>query len=89
MRLLLITLASALISIPAYAMHCPQDMAKIDQILANEPPPDDETLRRVTALRTEGQKAHEAGNHQEAVDKLGEALEILKAETGRDAQGAE
>lgn len=82
-------LALALIAAPAYAMQCPQTMAKIDQILANDPPPDDETLRRVTELRTEGQEAHEAGDHQEAVDKLGEALSLLKAETGRDAEAEE
>lgn len=88
MRYLLL-IVPLLFATPVLAMHCPNDMAKIDQILANDPPPDDETLRRVTELRTEGQEAHEAGNHQEAVDKLGEALEILKAETGRDAKAEE
>lgn len=81
-----ILLALAMLALPAFAMHCPETMAKIDQILANEPPPDDETLRRVTELRTEGQEAHEAGNHQEAVNKLNEALSILKNQTGRDAK---
>lgn len=75
-----------LFALPTYAMQCPQTMAKIDQILANDPPPDEETLRRVTELRTEGQEAHEAGDHQEAVDKLEEALTILKEQTGRDAK---
>ncbi|SDR78273.1 hypothetical protein SAMN05216421_0298 [Halopseudomonas xinjiangensis] len=89
MRIPVIFLASIFFCLPAYAMHCPNDMAKIDQILANDPPPDKDVLRQVTELRTEGQEAHEAGNHQEAVDKLGEALEILKAETGRDAKPAE
>lgn len=86
MRIPVIFLTSILFCIPAYAMHCPETMAKIDQILANDPPPDDETLRRVTELRTEGQEAHEAGDHQEAVNKLNEALTILKEQTGRDAK---
>lgn len=61
----------------ALAMHCPQDMARIDAILESDPPADEEVLARVRELRAEGEDLHEAGRHAESVAVLGEALELL------------
>ncbi len=75
------TLAAAAIlaalATPAFAMHCPADMAKIDAALAEDPQLSAEQLAEVQRLRAEGQAQHEAGQHQESVDTLAKAMEIL------------
>ena len=75
------TLAAAAIlaalATPAFAMHCPADMAKIDAALAQNPQLSVEQLAEVKRLRAEGQTLHEAGQHQESVDTLAKAMEIL------------
>ncbi len=75
-RLFLLFAAMALSS-AAFAMHCPQDMAKIDAILQSSPPADEAVLDRVVALRAEGEELHDAGRHEESVKVLGEALKLL------------
>jgi len=72
-------LAAALISLPLWAMHCPQDMAKIDELLQSDPPSDPAVLAKVKELRAEGETLHKAGNHTESVRVLGEALDLLSA----------
>jgi len=72
-------LAAALISLPLWAMHCPQDMAKIDALLKSDPPSDPEVLAKVKELRAEGEALHKAGDHGESVKVLGEALDLLSA----------
>lgn len=75
------TLAAAAIlaalATPAFAMHCPADMAKIDAALAEGPQLSAEQLAEVQRLRAEGEAQHEAGQHQESVDTLAKAMEIL------------
>jgi hypothetical protein len=61
------------------AMHCPQDMAKIDAMLKTDPPADPEVLAEVQRLRAEGEALHKAGNHGESVKVLEEALNLLQA----------
>lgn len=61
----------------AVALHCPADMKKIDTALAQDPPLSSEQLADVKRLRAEGEALHQAGKHQESVDKLGEAMQIL------------
>lgn len=63
---------------PAFAFQCPKDMAEIDAALAANPPVSAETLAEVKRLRAEGEKLHEAGRHQESVDTLHKAKELLK-----------
>ena len=73
-------LAAALtlgLSAPAFAFHCPKDMAEIDAALAKNPQISAEQLSEVTKLRAEGEALHKAGKHQEAVDTLAKAKEIL------------
>ncbi|MGE8294597.1 MAG: hypothetical protein ACN6PH_03550 [Pseudomonas sp.] len=79
MRRTIMFLAAALISLPLWAMHCPQDMAKIDELLQSDPPSDPAVLAKVKELRAEGETLHKAGNHTESVRVLGEALDLLSA----------
>ena len=60
-------------------MHCPADMAKIDDLLKTDPPSDAKVLAQVQQLRAEGETLHKAGNHGESVKVLGEALQLLEA----------
>jgi len=70
--------AAALVAAPAFAFHCPQDMAKIDAALAKNPQLSKEQLAEVKKLRADGEALHKAGKHQESVDTLGKAMKILK-----------
>ncbi|MBU3058343.1 hypothetical protein [Pseudomonas indica] len=79
MRRLFAFFAAALICTPLWAMHCPADMAKIDEILKTSPPSDPATLAQVKKLRAEGEELHKAGNHAQSVQVLGEALNLLGA----------
>ncbi|MGH8355350.1 MAG: hypothetical protein ACRERY_17775 [Pseudomonas sp.] len=80
MRRLAAFLATALLSAPLWAMHCPADMAKIDELLRSDPPSDAATLAKVQQLRAEGEELHNAGKHGQSVQVLGEALELLGAQ---------
>lgn len=77
--LLLALLGASLFSGNLWAMHCPQDMAKIDELLQKEPPADPEVLAEVKRLRAEGEELHKAGNHTESVKALGDALNLLQS----------
>ncbi|HLW05556.1 MAG TPA: hypothetical protein VKY38_08275 [Azoarcus sp.] len=70
-------LVALVISGAAFAFHCPADMAKIDAALAADPQLTAEELAEVKALRAEGEKLHEAGEHQKSVDTLAQAMNIL------------
>lgn len=80
MSRLMLLCAAVLFSAGAFAMHCPQDMARIDAILESNPPADQDVLDRVVELRAQGEELHDAGRHQESVDVLAEALELLGEE---------
>ncbi|WP_278348066.1 hypothetical protein [Stutzerimonas kunmingensis] len=75
-RLTAFTLA-VLFSTPLLAMHCPMDMAKIDEHLETNPPKDTATLQQVRELRAEGEQLHQAGKHADSVRVLGKALYLL------------
>ncbi|CAN7700060.1 hypothetical protein PSGK_18780 [Pseudomonas solani] len=79
MRRLAAFIAAALISTPLWAMHCPQDMAKIDEMLKNDPPSDATLLAEAQRLRAEGEELHKAGNHEESAKVLKEAIDMLQA----------
>ncbi len=76
-RIVLAALLTLAFATPAFAFHCPADMAKIDAKLAENPPLTAEQLAEVQKLRKEGEDYHNAGNHQEAVDTLAKAMQIL------------
>jgi hypothetical protein len=77
MRRILLSVAAAIVSMPLWAMHCPMDMAKIDEQLKTNPPSDPAILTRVKELRAEGEKLHQAGDHEQSMEVLGEAQELL------------
>ncbi|WP_313088278.1 hypothetical protein [Pseudomonas sp.] len=77
MRTLLMLVAAATICAPAWAMHCPADMAKIDAQMQSDPPADPAIRARVEALREEGEKLHKAGDHEASLKALGEAQALL------------
>lgn len=79
-RALALALAFCLAAGPAFAMQCPADMAKIDAALAQNPDLSPEELAEVERLRAEGEEYHAAGQHQESVDTLAQAMEILGIE---------
>ena len=79
MRRLFLFCSTLLLSTSLWAMHCPQDMAKIDALLQSDPPSDPEVLAKVQELRAEGEALHKAGDHAESVKVLGEALDLLAA----------
>lgn len=66
-----------LLSGGAFAMHCPQDMKQIDAALAKQPNLSAAQMSEVKKLRAEGEQLHKAGKHQESVDTLGKAKQIL------------
>ena len=72
-------LAAALLSAPLWAMQCPAMMAKIDAALQSTPPSDPAVLAQVQDLRAEGEELHNAGNHSQSEQVLGEALKLLEA----------
>ncbi len=76
-RILLAAVALGFFATPAFAFHCPADMAKIDAALAANPSLSAEQLAEVQRLRAEGESYHQAGQHQESVDTLAKAMEIL------------
>jgi hypothetical protein len=53
------------------------DMKQIDEALSQSTSLSAEQLAEVKQLRAEGEALHKAGKHQESVEKLGKAKEIL------------
>lgn len=76
--LLAMGVASGL-SAPAGAFQCPSDMAKIDEALQTAELTD-EQRQQVMDLRAEGERLHTEGSHQESVDALAQAKEMLGVE---------
>jgi hypothetical protein len=62
---------------PAFAFHCPKDMAKIDAALAGNPSLSAQQLTEVNKLRAEGEALHKAGDHAQSVKVLGESMAML------------
>ena len=61
---------------PAFAFHCPADIAKIDAALQTASLSDADKAK-VMELRNEGERLHQAGQHQQSVDTLAQAMQIL------------
>ena len=55
-------------------------MAKIDEALAQNPQSSTEQLAEVTKRRAEGEALHNSSQHQEEVETLAKAMEILGIE---------
>ena len=69
--------ALALATSSAFAMHCPADMKKIDEAMSKNPKLSDAQLADVKKYRAEGETLHKAGKHQDSVDALAKAMNIL------------
>ena len=67
MRRLATLLCASLFSTVLWAMHCPQDMARIDELLKTDPP-----------ASAEGEALHKAGDHTESMRVLKQALDLLQ-----------
>ncbi len=67
-----------LLSAPAFANHCPKDMAAIDAALAKNPNLSDAQMAEVKKLRAEGETLHKQGKHQQSIEALQKAEDILK-----------
>lgn len=52
-------------------------MAEIDAMLESNPPTDSAQRLEVLALREKGERLHQAGDHAESSETLGQALELL------------
>jgi hypothetical protein len=78
MKRLLVTAAAVVaLTAPAFANHCPKDMAAIDAALAKSPKLSDTQMSQVKKLRAEGEDLHKAGKHKESVETLQKAEDIL------------
>lgn len=79
-RVLTAVALSLFIAGPAFAFTCPVMVNDIDAALAGNPDLSAEQLAQVKQLRDEGEALHEAGQHQESVDTLQQAKDILGLE---------
>ena len=61
---------------PAFASQCPADMAAIDAALQTAQLSDAD-MAKVKELRAQGQQLHEAGQHGQSDDALGQAKALL------------
>ncbi len=77
MKPIVLAAALCLAAAPAFAFHCPADMSKIDAALDAGPSLSAGDLAKVKQLRAEGERLHAAGDHQQSVDTLAEAMRIL------------
>ncbi|MDJ1158548.1 hypothetical protein QNA08_09905 [Chelatococcus sp. SYSU_G07232] len=76
-RLLTLAAAVSLGLSPAFAFHCPADMAKIDNAVKTAQLSDAQK-KEVAEYRAQGETLHKAGKHQESIDTLAKAMKILK-----------
>jgi len=72
----LVTLTTGFVG-PAFANHCPQDMATIDKALQTAQLSASDK-QKVMDLRKHGEELHKAGNHPESEKVLDEAKKMLK-----------
>jgi hypothetical protein len=78
LQLTAFVVAGLLAAAPAFAFHCPADMAAIDAALAKNPKLSAQDMAEVKKLRAAGETLHKAGKHQESVDTLAKAKKLLK-----------
>lgn len=76
-RTLAVAAVLALAAGPAFARHCPKDMAEIDRALAAGPAIPADKLAEVNKLRAEGEALHKAGDHPASEAKLEMAKKLL------------
>ena len=67
----------ALLSAPALAGQCPALIGQIDAALAADPGLSDDVKAEVVALRDKGEQLHDEGKHDQSVETLQQALQML------------
>jgi hypothetical protein len=72
-----VAIGMAMVSAPAFAFHCPKDMAQIDAALAKHPKLSEAQLAEVKEYRAQGEALHKAGKHAESLAELAKAEKIL------------
>jgi hypothetical protein len=77
MKMILPLAAALAFATPAFAFHCPADMAKIDTALKTAKLSGAD-LAEVKALRATGQQQHAAGRHRQSINTLAKAMKILE-----------
>lgn len=77
MRNLLLCAALVAVTGSAFAYSCPDQIKAIDAKLATQPKLSDADAAKVKQLRAEGDAAHKAGKHDEAMKALGDAKKLL------------
>ena len=80
MKRILLPLMLALATGAAFAHNCPNEIKAIDAKLAAYPQLSEAEAAKVKQLRAEGEAAHKAGKHDDAMKALGEAKKILSSE---------
>lgn len=73
---IVVAVSLALASSTAFAFTCPKHMKAIDAALPNAKISDAQ-MADVKKYRADGETAHKAGKHQEALDALAKAEKIL------------
>jgi hypothetical protein len=74
---MLLLAAGILLSAPAWAHNCPNEMKAIDAKLATKPQLSKEDADKVAKLRKSGEEHHKAGKHDESMKDLAEAKKLL------------
>lgn len=73
---LLAAATTVLLAGPAFAFHCPKDMAAIDAALPSSKLAEADKAK-VMELRAKGEELHKAGDHAGSVKTLEEAMTLL------------
>jgi len=77
-KLVLAAVLSAAFAMPALANQCPALIQKAEEAMKTASL-DDATKTKVTELIAKGKSEHEAGQHDQSVTDLNEALKLLGA----------
>lgn len=77
MRAFIVSMLLAFACAPAYASHCPKDMAAIDKALAAKPKLSAEQMSMVKKYRADGEALHKSGKHKDSEQTLAKARKIL------------
>jgi len=76
-RTLAVATVVAFLSLPALASQCPTLINQIDAALAADPGISDDVKAEVVALRDKGEQLHATGKHDQSVETLQQALQLL------------
>ena len=68
----------AAFSTPAFAGHCPKDVAAIDEALVKGTSVSRLGQIQIRQLRDKGRNLHNAGKHDEALEVLHKAMGLMK-----------